>query len=165
MSRETQYHKKIKYYIYEYGEEFSRVKQVFKGSERPITISYPHAHTKKSKLTDYYEPDVFYILKHSNKYVIFEIVESQEIYKTISDWIRTYLCDHIIHSIYFIIEDEEKIIKMENTLDIISTRLNRIIKINDRQKFVHRAVHIPKSIIKSEEKIYKLLDKEIKEKI
>jgi hypothetical protein len=156
----TPYHDKVRDYIYEYGKSIKKVKQRFKGSKRAISISYPYPHTKKAGITIYYEPDVYYILS-GKRHVIFEVIKSQEIYKTISDFIRCYLCEKQIHSINFITHDREKRTKIMNDLDVITARLKQIIKDEEKKKFEHSAILIPESITDSEKEVYKLLDEEI----
>lgn len=158
----SSYHDKVRDYIYNYGKKIKKVKQVFKEKQRPIPLPYPFPRTKKKKITTYYEPDVYYILKYSKKYVIFETVKSQQIYKTISDFVRSYLCLYEIHSINFITHDKDKRTEIMNTLDVIQARLKQKIIEEEKKKFEHRVVFIPKSIIDSEEKVYSLLDDEIK---
>ena len=157
----TSYHDKVRDYIYDYGKAIRKVKQVFKEKQRPIAISYPYPRTKKKGITIYYEPDVYYILKYSKKYMIFEMIESQEIYKTISDFIRCYLCEHQIHSINFITKDKDKRTEIINTLDTIQARLKQIIKEKEKKKFEHNAIFISESIFNSKKEVDKLLDNEI----
>lgn len=158
------YHNKVRDYIYAYGKTIKKVKQVFKDKKRSIPISYPYSHTKKSGITIYYEPDVHYILS-GKRYVIFEIIKSQEIYKTISDYIRSYLCERRIHSTFFITKDKEKIIKIMNTLDVIHSKLKQIVIKEEHEEILYNTVFIPESILDSENDVYNLLKEEIEEKI
>ncbi len=160
----SNYHDKVRDYIYDYGKTIKKVKQVYKEKQQPIPIAYPYSHTRKSGITIYYEPDVHYILS-GKRYVIFETVKSQQIYKTISDFVRSYLCERRIHSIFFITKDKRKIIQIMNTLDIVYAKLKQIVKEKEHEKIYHNAIFIPESILGSKNDVYSILDKEVKNKI
>ena len=90
----TDYHRKIQNCLVMLGAEWRsqrRVKKVYRGSERPLSIVDP-----RSKLVVNYQPDVYFVLRNNRK-LIFEILDSEAAKQDliIADVIRSFLVDNV----------------------------------------------------------------------
>lgn len=90
----TKYHKKIEDGLIMLGDKWKnqkKIKKVYRGSERPLSIVDP-----RSKLVLNYQPDIYFILRN-NKKLIVEVLDSegkkQDI--IIADIIRSFLVENV----------------------------------------------------------------------
>jgi len=90
----TEYHREIERCLITLGNEWKgqkKIKKVYRGSERPLSIVAPH-----SKRVVNYQPDVYFVLRN-NKKLIFEVLDSegekQDI--IIADVIRSFLVENV----------------------------------------------------------------------
>lgn len=90
----TEYHKEIEKCLIALGNEWKsqrKIRRVYRGSERPLSIVDP-----RSKVVVNYQPDVYFVLRN-NKRLIFEVLDSegekQDI--IIADVIRSFLVENV----------------------------------------------------------------------
>ena len=102
----TIYHRTVEKGIILLGKDLKdvgKVKKIFKGSKRPLSIV-----DSKTKLVLNYKPDVYFILKN-NKKLIFEILDSEEKKQDIiiADVIRSFLVENV-EALIFIYPGSER---------------------------------------------------------
>lgn len=90
----TEYHKKIEHALVMLGDDWKsekKIKQVYRGSKRPLSIVDP-----RSKYVLNYQPDVYFILRN-NKKLIFEVLDSEGKKQDIivADVIRSFLVENV----------------------------------------------------------------------
>lgn len=90
----TEYHKIIEDGLILLGNELrnqKRIKNVYRGNERPLSIVDP-----RSKNVLNYQPDAYFVLKN-NKKLIFEVLYSEETKQDIiiADIIRSFLVENV----------------------------------------------------------------------
>jgi hypothetical protein len=89
-----EYHKTVETLLLKLGEEWKsgrRIKHVYRGCQRPLSIVDP-----REKLVLNYQPDVYFILRN-NKKLIFEVLESEAEKQDIivADVIRSFLVENV----------------------------------------------------------------------
>jgi len=86
-----EYHRTIQKGVILFGKEWGRVRSVYEGNKRPISITTVH-----SKMVIKYKPDIYFKLKNG-KLIIFEILQSEldSQDKIIADVIRSFLVDNV----------------------------------------------------------------------
>jgi len=156
------YHQSIKNYIAEYGSKLKKVDSISKARQNPIPLPHPYPLIQAVPL--YYDPDVIYTLKRTEKKVIFEIADKQSKNDTIADIIRAYLCNFRVHKLFFIVPDDKKYKKHDTTQKIIIASLSKKLKKNKLPVDI-LVVKIPESKLKSKKSIFNILDKEIQNEI
>lgn len=90
----TKYHKEIEESLIILGYEWKnqrKIKEIYRGSERPISLVDPH-----SKRVLNYKPDVYFILRN-NKKLIFEVLDTEGKKQDIivADVIRSFLAENV----------------------------------------------------------------------
>jgi len=157
------YHQSIRDYIAEYGSKLQKVDSVSKARQNPIPIPHPFPLVQAVPL--YYDPDVIYTLKRTEKKVIFEIADKQSKNDTIADIIKAYLCNFRVHKLFFIVpDDDKKYVKHDSTQRIIYDSLCKKLK-KKKLPVDILVVKIPESKVNSKRSIFNILDKEVKNEI
>jgi len=159
----TEYHRRIAEHISNYGGTVDKVREIYTHGVEEIAIPYPDS--RKRVFSIYYDPDVYYILRRTEKYVIFEAIDSQDIYKTISDILRAYICQYRIHSVFFVTYNTKKRDKIINDSDVITSSLNKRLKDNKKIDFKILVIVIPKNIINSQDQVFEILNAEVRSEI
>ena len=149
-------HTAVQESIVAFGKKKDKKIQKIKQSGRPLHINHP---TKKNKEIVYY-PDVHFLLKNK-KIIIFEIVDSQPLDKTIADITRSILVTSATQ-VYFIVKTEEIKNKIVEVYDVILSKFTDDFDIDEKRLLVEAsAIVITEEDIENREELQTLLDKYI----
>ncbi len=149
----SEYHKNVIKLLVDYGGTLNKVIRV--KTSGYISLNHPY----KLRKIIAYNPDVRYVLRKG--VIIFEVIETQNKDKTISDVIRAFLAPNV-SQVYFIVKTKSKNKEAFEVIDVLLTLLSDKFGIKKKELPLDvKIIPIEEREINDREKVFKKFSKRI----
>ena len=149
----SEYHKLVQESIVDFGKRYDKKIRKILQSGHPLHINHPFKKNKEIL----YNPDVHFLLKN-RKIIIFEVLDSQTLDKTIADITRSILVTNATQ-VYFIVKTKEIKDKIVELYDVILSKFTDDFDIDEKRLLLDAsAIIITEEDIENREELQNLLD-------